>query len=428
MWVLSGLYDDARSVWAIRIDDNTVMASFNTQSIVKPIAIVKGISNDEGYEWISKTQPKGWLIANIRDPATNVEAVDYDSMYDSCLQLERSTGHCPCPRIKDGTCLTSTLFRTMPEMDLADFSPVETAAHQVQRYKNIAGYDYKPGLYMVDAAFVESLRPWDNYDFALIPEREKEFRDRGKSIVVKNNFRKAECAQCVFKRGNEYSVLDCGSIDRCIKHAVESDVEKALQNWYYGATPFSEGSEGFSKAEMVYLMTHAGKECATTLLGNGSRNIAARLAGFFVEGYTTNLKYAVAAAKGNLGRRVTFNSYAALRAAVPKLPPSHQLVATEMDLSLSIAHAVFAASFNRRYGFYQFGKGEPWIISHDRDGVSMLVQHNNRWHTAIRYRWRDPQAELFRLLWPGQLADVEQMLTDPSENSDPYVGWALAKD
>lgn len=428
MWVLSGLYDDARSVWAIRIDANTVMASFNTQSIVKPIAISRGVNNESGYEWVSKNQPKGWLVANIRDPKTSVEAIDYDSMYDGCLQLERTTGHCPCPRMKDGTCLTSTLFRVMPEMDLAEFAPVETAAHQVQRYKNVASYEYKPGLYMVDAAFVESLRPWDNYDFALIPEREKEFRDRGKSIVVKNNFRKAECAQCVFRRGSTDNVLDCGRINSCDGHAVEADAEKALENWFYDNTPFAEGSEGFSKEEMVYLMTHAGKECVTTQLGNGSRNIAARLAGFFVNQYDTHLKYAVVAAKGNLSRRITFNSYAELRAAVPKLPPTHQLINNEIDLTVAIAHAVFAATFAHRYTYYRYGKGEPWHIAHDGTSVSMYVQNNNRWYTAVTYRWRDQQAKLFQLLWPELVVDAAEMAANPNKYSRPFIGWSRGTD
>ncbi len=427
LWKLSDFYEGARCVYAIRVDPKTIFASFNTASIPHPVQLERWVRDEiVKYEWIGDSKLKGWLVDDIKNPKTIVKALNYDDMYQGCLQLERSMGECPCPRLKEGSCYPITIGRMMPRLleTIADFGNVEPARHQNTTYKEICGFEYTPGLYLIDGAFVDAIRPWDNYDFSLVPARKKEFKERGENRARRHLYRKETCSQCAFKRTQHDDVIDCGRVDFCERSTTEAEIEELLWRWLGLNTPFRDGSEGFLPQEIKFLMKHSGVKLKSAALSD--RTIDIRLAGFRSYGnstYQNGITYKIVADRGDLSRNKEYSTYTDLREAVPMLPDPLKIPYTEIHDNFMLAHAVFSQVTQRFHGIR--GKAAPvyGIYQHLDQFIDLRLYKDTKKLDGVTYNFGTPFSTLYQLLWPWEQEQVWAKSTTAMDCITPRIKW-----
>jgi len=344
MFILSELYAEAKTVVYVRVDNRTIMATFNTAGIPRP-------ARTGDREFLSKNRLFGWLQKDVRDPASDAILADYDDIYDTCTMLERFTGNCPCPKLEEGTCLTTTMYAAHPWLadQLTSFSEPETTEYKRKRYQDLNGFVFTPGQYSINADFTEAIRPWDNYDFALVAARSKEFSERGAENARRFAHRKIECSQCTFStKHRDGTYGDCGQVRNCDSHTTEEQAWEALYTWL-AATPYENGTSKFALHEIHYLMSIAGEDHLSRAI-TPTRNGNTKLAGFRLGG--DDLTFRVAPCQGNTTRKKKYPSYAELRAEFPALPESDKIPEVHLERKHVLAHAIFST----------------WGYVHTRDG------------------------------------------------------------
>jgi hypothetical protein len=345
LFILSELYPpEAKAVVYVRVNAETIMATFSTAGVPVPTATVSDPYRDKlGYEYLGKHRPTGWLQKNVRDPAEEIAAVNYDDIYDTCTMLERFTGKCPCPKLAEGTCWPITLYKQYPWLSetLSNFTAQEPSVYKRKRFEAIDGFKYTPGSYTTKHDFEESVRPWDSYDFSIVDERIKAFAERGEENARRTAHRKIACSQCAFSiKKHTGNYADCGSIAECREHITEEEAWTALYDWL-NLTPFVKGFPGFSLPEIHYLMAMAGSEYLSRAI-TPTRDTLTKLAGFRLYAGSPEFIYRVVPCKGNKQRRTKVESYAALREYFPILPKSEDIPKTELLPKQVLAHAIFS--------------------------------------------------------------------------------------
>ena len=427
MWRLAGLYEGPQAVYAVRTSPNTIFASFSTSSIIKPIRVERWLNGEkQNYEWVERTQPTGWLVENIADPKTAIKPINYNDMYGDCLQLPRASGDCPCHKLNDGSCLPLTIGRVMPSFlkKMTDFVSMPATAHQVSQYREIAGFQYVPGLYCIDAAFVETLRPWDNYDFSLVPERQHQFKARGEDIARRNKHRKEHCTNCCFgTKRHDGTIRDCGGIERCYQPAKAEDAKTLLWRWFIHRTPFLTGSEGFTASEIKYLMHMTGWKTKSNCLSE--RRISVLFAGFTANIYgTEGISFRVVAARGNLNRWRDFHDYASLREAFGILPHRDRIKEVAIPQGSMLAYAVLATVARR----YRRSNREFYALHyHENVGVTLKTYHHTKIYISYTYDETTPYESLYRMLWPTDEPHVNAKLQLDPNKLEPLVSVRMVE-
>ena len=426
MWTLSRLYPDARGVFSVRVDKNTIFASFNTDNIIRPIEIDR-IVNDTivKSEWIEATQPKGWLVDNINDVKEVARPIDYDEIYSNCLTIERMAGMCPCFRAENGACEELTLAKALPRLrdDATSVAPISASHHQNSPFSELFGFQYISGMYTTTKTFTNSLRPWDDYNFAIVPFRQQEYANRGKDASRRAEHRKDKCVNCIFGRKLRTRIKDCGGIDKCATGVTNGDIQRLLHRWVGLSTPYFNASNGFTKKEIAYLMSKAGTEIQKSNLF-GRVGIPICFAGFRSSIATTGgIYYQIAPLAGELSRRKMYTCYKHLYGDFTDiLLPADEVPDVELHSDLIMAHAIFSLvkmlKYSKRYSFHSVRQRGPLSVE--------LWVHNDRKIREIHsFTVGNSYETLYQLLWPGEEAAASEKLYGEINNLRPYISYRL---
>jgi hypothetical protein len=341
LWTLSGLHENSSTVVALRVDPNTIAASFNTTDFPFPRKKLRLFANDGEYEYLAQTRLSGWVLNNINDPGSEAAFVEFDDVYDDCTRLERFTGHCPCSALAEGTCLPITAYARFPVLtDTKLYNNLDLTVYKRKRYQEVQGFEYVSGALTTELDFNDAIRPWDNHNFEAIYKRKKELAERGADSARRFAHRKIECPQCVFSyKKYDGTVKDCGLINNCKSHVLESTAWDVLFRWLHDSTPMTEGTASFTTKQIRYLI-HASGTCYTNRAITPARNTETILAGFRLT--SGKLYYEVAAAKGDLQRYKKFDNYEELQKMYPLLPRANAVPDVEIHAKHVLAHAIFA--------------------------------------------------------------------------------------
>jgi hypothetical protein len=401
LYLLSSLYDEsAKAVVGVRIDAKTIAVTFNTTGFPKP-------ARDGGQEFISNNRLTGWLQENVRDPSCENIPVDFDDIYDQCVMLERFTGHCPCPKLDEGTCLPSTVYAQFPWLadKTATYSAPPSSEYKRVKYNEIDSFVYTPGQYSVKDDFTDAVRPWDNYDFSLVPVRKDEFSERGSSNARRHVHRKEVCSQCVFSTKKHTGTYeDCGQVNSCKNSITEDEAWTALYKWLDEATPYTTGNDAFALHEIHYLMSMADTDMLSRAI-TPTRNILTKLAGF--SGRDT-IRYRIVPCQGDTERRALFSSYAELRATFPTLPHSKDIPETHIDKKLVLAHAIYSTWSSIRSSGHQ--PHPVYSITHSRGEVHLTGTTSRSTFHASSLGLATHVMSYFRKLWPHRYHDTKNLL------------------
>jgi hypothetical protein len=411
LWMLSDLYEDAQRVIAICVDDNTIMATFSTYALPRPTRPGFNLySSVKPDEYLESSGLAGWLLRDIKNPASEPIPVDYNDLYNDCIMLERVTDNCPCVKQAEGTCFPSTVYLRYPWLaaNTTNYSATEVSKFHTKRYENVGGFEYISGQLATSADFSEAIRPWDNYDFRLVPKRETQFAERGQELSHRSTHRKVECSQCTFatkKHGGGYE--DCGRIKDCRTHTTEEQAWVTLFDWLKTDTDFVTGTPGFSPGEINYLIKEAGRAEHSKSISD-TRKVPTYLAGFH-SGYSTEyMQYMVTAARGHLSRHKYYVSYKDLRMDYPMLLASADIPPITVEPKMLLAHAIYSG--------WPYIRGESGGWGHRNHPFwRMELQHGTMstyGHTSNGY-FHGPSlsvashvSDYIQAKWPGQQNDI----------------------
>ncbi len=342
LFVLSELYDiesaKTMPVVAARVDANTIVATFNTQAFPRPKKIER--HGTEPYEFLSTTQLEGWVHEDIRKPSVDAKYLRFDQAYEHCTMLERFTGHCPCPKLNEGTCLTGTVFTEFPWLELRSYNDPDGAMFKRQRYKEVDDFKYISAQYTTKEDFTDARRPWNHHDFKLVEERTHEFSLRGKANARRHHVRKEICSKCAFSCAtNTGGYKDCGQVDDCSEASDDKDVLQLLHRWF-DQTPFVVGSDGFTVKQIEYLVRMSGTVFEARTFSE-ARAVGSKYAGFRMRPFVP-FHYAIAPTKGDLTRVIKCFNYDDLRRYLPLLPDEKDMPEWEVPTRMLMAHAIFS--------------------------------------------------------------------------------------
>lgn len=404
LFVLSELYTEGvKAVIGIQVDANTIVATFNTAGIPRPAKV--GM-----VEHLSQHQYKGWVHPDIRDPASEAVVVNYDDIYDACTMLERFTGHCPCPKQAEGTCFSSTVFARFPWLAerLNNYSNPDAGQYKRVRYKDLYGFEYTSGQLSIKDNFTESVRPWDNYDFNLVPLRKKEFAFRGEEASRRSGHRTNECPKCAFStKKHTGTYADCGEIRSCTKHATTEEAWRVLYDWLDKDTPYTRGNPQFALHEIHYLMHMSGTEALSRAI-TPTRFTQTRLAGFAGQG---TLGYRLVPCQGNTQRRRIFRSYASIREEFPDLPDTKDIPEITLTRHEILAHAIFSTWHSIR------GEGHQphpvYDIVHTRGSVTLQGTTTRSIFSAYTLDKYSHVMDYYQHLWGRTYPQVHDKLQSP---------------
>lgn len=332
---------DAKRVVAVRVDENTIAASFSTSSFPIPTKIVTNVRDATKEEYLTLTSLEGWVFKDISDPKLLPEKINFSDVYDQCMMLERMTGSCPCPKQQEGTCFQETVLKRLPFMKNECDYGIEHINHKSKRFSNIDGFEFCPGQYTIGADFTEAVRPWDNYQFSLVPQRTQEFKDRGAEQSRRKKHREEHCSVCSFGT-LDYSTKkykDCGRIANCKDSVSDRDLNALLYGWL-ATTPFKIERPDWPLRAIKYLVRESG--CELKAFVSTARRIDARMGGFYYDQYTRSLKYRVVATNKPMARSIRYPSYEHMREKVDYLPKIEDLPEVEVTDAELLAHLVFA--------------------------------------------------------------------------------------
>ena len=412
LWMISDIYENAQKVIAIRVDKNTIMTTFSTASIPKPSRQGQRYSTQKQPEYLETHKIRGWLLRDIKDPACEPVAVDFNDLYNDCTMLERFTDCCPCPKKNEGTCLPSTVYLRYPWLaeNITNYSGTEPERLKTKRFKEIDGFEYVSGQLATSADFTEAVRPWDNYDFSLVVKRKAKFAERGQNTAHRFAHRKAECTQCVFST-KKYtgSYVDCGRISECVSHSTEEQAWAVLFDWLDNNTSFTKGRKEFSLREINYLIHEAGLEAKSRAITE-TRNIDTILGGFHFRYEDGPLMYRVAAGRGNLARHKYFDSYEELRRHYPMLPASEDLPSFTVSRKMLLAHAIFARWNNipGTSGSWGHSQHPVWRIAQRSETMSIYGHTTKSSFEGACLSAASSVHQYVTALWRGGYADISR--------------------
>jgi len=401
MFVLSELYENVKIGIYVRVNAHTIMATFNTGGIPRPARV-------QGGEYLDKNKLVGWLQKDVRDPTSDLTRVNYDDVYDTCTMLERFTGHCPCVKLLEGTCLPTTLYVQYPWLadNATSFVDPEVGTYKRKRYHVLNDFTYTPGQYSIQEDFAESVRPWDNYDFSLVEKRANAFSERGSENARRFAHRKIECSQCAFstkQRSGTYE--DCGQIRTCTEHTTDEQAWSALYSWLE-RTPYEAGTSDFALHEIHYLMQIAGEDHLSRAV-TPTRNTKTKLGGFRLIG--EHLSFRVAPCQGTPTRKKRFDSYTELRTAFPMLLESDKIPETFLDRKHVLAHAIFST-----WNVVQPRNGHQphpvYSITKLRDETTLTGTSTRNTFCAYHLTPTSHVMEYVQYLWPNGFARIKQYI------------------
>jgi hypothetical protein len=439
VWVLSDLFVEGNVVWGVRVNAQTLMVSFSSDQIIHPVRVKPDRWRDDSYEWISKNKPTGWVVENIRDMRTKVHTIDFDDIYDSCGQLERMADSCPCPRVENGTCRTLTLYKEIPAIqdDITTYTHVEPEQLKAARYRVIDGYEYIPGQYTIEGAFVEAARPWDNYDFNLVEYRREEFKRRGQERSQRLKLRQERCGTCAFSHRKDEkpeAVLDCGKVVECKtrlpRALTHDDVYAFMKRWYHYSTPFSEDTDGFTQFQIRQLMYMAGDSFLSRFFTPTKRSETI-FGGFYSDYF--GIQYRIVAGNpGNAGDTKWFSTFADLEDAVrvygdpdaiAKIERARDHWAPFMSEEAQVYHAVASRLTYYNTPHQPRNTVVAFFIQGYR-GITVTGARGGKFKTVLQVGPEDYYAgavPLFRVLWPDSHLNILDTLHPDSPLHSPIL-------
>jgi len=355
LFKLRKLFENAREAVVFRINENTLVASYSTAAIPKPVTVTIRSKQwsipDQSALYPQTRDLPGWYIPSVVDQSQPIVAFDIGNMYDSCLQLQRLMGSCPCPHKDSGVCLTENVLPTFNgRVTLDDLNANYYIAFDdrvkallTREFKQAGLFEYvSPGL-TTEHDFYKGLRPWDDIDFSRVPERRKVFKDRGKDRRQTTTHVKAACTTCVFaykrvtKKGS--AVTPCGSTDRCTGSVSSDEAETLVQ--HVGTRDRIENHSEFSAEQVQTLLQLIGKTYHSKVI-TPTRRTEIELTGFKYK-HTSSGKYSyvftVHSAKGDRERHCSFKSYEELLTGIPQIASDVASVASNKPFSKQILWA-----------------------------------------------------------------------------------------
>ena len=336
LFKLRKLFEGSSVAVAFRINENTIVASYSTAAIPKPVTI-----NTAGKKRYDLTELRlypqtrdlmGWYIPSVTDQSKPIIAFDIGQMYDGCLQLQRLMGSCPCPHKDSGVCLTENVLPTFNgQVSLADLTTNyytlfddNLKARLKREFENVGSFNYvSPGL-TTEHDFYEGLRPWDDIDFSKVPERREEFKKRGYGRRLATTHIKASCSVCVFARreitkDNACVVKPCVRLDQCTGSVLSTEAEALIQ--HVGTRDGIEINSQFTAKQVQALLRLIGTEYSSRVI-TPTRRTMVELTGFRVKLtgiHSIYYEYTVHSAKGDLDRTTSFSNYQELVTAIPEV-------------------------------------------------------------------------------------------------------------
>jgi hypothetical protein len=424
LWMLSDLYENAQRVIAIHVDDNTIMATFSTCALPRPTRPGLNHYSVKPDEYLETTGLSGWLLRDIKDPESGPIPVDYNDLYNDCIMLERVTDNCPCVKQAEGTCFPSTVYQRYPWLadNTTNYSAIEVSKFHTKRYADVAGFEYISGQLATSADFTEAIRPWDNYDFSLVPTREAQFAERGQELSHRSTHRKVECSQCTFaakKHGGGYD--DCGRIRDCRTHTTEEQAWVVLFDWLKTKTDFVTGTPGFSPGEINYLIKEAGRTELSKSISD-TRKVPTYLAGFHMGYNARNLQYMVTAARGHLKRHKYYISYEDLRMDYPMLPASADIPTITLEPKMLLAHAIYAqwAYIRGASGGWGHRNHPLWRVELQHSTMSTYGCTTDGYFYGPSLSVASPVSEYIQAKWPSKQTEIPnryQLVVDSREQN-----------
>lgn len=412
LWRLSELYEGANKIIALRVDDQTIMATFNTCALPRPVRMRETQAFDaETVEYLASTELSGWLLENIKDPTAQPIAVEYNSLYSSCLMLERLMDCCPCTRLSEGTCLPQTAYLQYPWLakDVTNYSAIETPKLRTKRFSTVDDFSYISGQYATSSDFTKAVRPWSDYDFSLVEERLATFAERGQNLSHRAVHRKVECSKCTFsvkKHTSEYT--DCGFITQCTTHVTEDQAWAVLFDWLENDTAFIHGDDGFTPREINYLISIAGRKEDSRAI-SPTRNVPTYFAGFH-SSYRTDrtLLYKIVAARGALNRHRYYPTYTSLRADYPMLPARGAIPEIKLEPKILLAQAIFSQwqYIKRSSGGWGNQNYPVWRVELSHGELSTYGRTTARWFYGPTLRVASAVDEFVRARGPGDIVTI----------------------
>jgi hypothetical protein len=328
LYQLSNLHqlDDeqtADTAIAVRVNDNTIAATFSMRALPKPTKVHSPYSwnkpNTEVEEWLSNQKMRGWIVPAVKNGGVPINEIGFADFYEDCEQLPRLMGMCPCPMQDTGECARTLVWSKLPEAFHApevqqSFFDINNKVFNRVAYKAVGGFEYVSSSCTTSEDFMEGLRPWDNHDFSNVPDRKKELSSRGKERHIQASSRKSKCAECAFatKKTVHRSLKDCGFLDSCAEGVTDNQGWVALYAWLDRDSGFMN-MPGFTTAQRNYLLRLSGEKITARVLYE-SRQTKTVYGGFlYKHGEWT---YTLAAAAGDLSRVKRFNTYQELQQAL----------------------------------------------------------------------------------------------------------------
>jgi hypothetical protein len=367
------------SAYVVRLARDTLAVSFSLRGIPHPEEIDHWhVTRESGRDYHYRAPQKGWFIDKIDDLSSPPVPWEYNEIYDKCLLLERATGACPCPKATDGSCRDQLLRPALPGVMQQPGVFDSQYRLEAETFKRVR-YKTLPGEWVLVSSkattrddFARTFRPWSDYDFTIADKRKTTLKARGVARHIRGKFREDKCSACEFatKHPND-TYSDCGRIRSCTEAVDSTEAQGAVDAWL-GASGFMSMT-GFSNLERDYLVREAGAGYFSHALG-GSRRMHVMLAGFRREYVDSKREwvYRVAAAKGDLSRRVSAPTYTALRRLVPDLPPSEAIKQVEPIAPHEYyGLACFGATPAKHYAFH--GHLPIRKIALERHGVAWDV-------------------------------------------------------
>lgn len=342
---LSELFEDATKALVLRVDANTLIATFSLNGFPYPTKY--GYNSDE---WLQREQLEGYLISDVNDPKA-VHVCNPDDVYSNCIELPRYTGGCPCPLQRTGECKEKNLYPNLP----AAFTPadmhtdflIEKESLKRVKYKKLVDFEFVSGALTTVGDFQDAIRPWNTHDFDQVEYRKAELSSRGKERHRRDKFRKEKCKTCCFAVTGNNFIRDCGQLNRCDAPVSETTAWALVWQWYRDSK--FESIPGFTPEQRDFLILKAGDNYSCRAI-NKTRRTKVKLAGF-VQDLSNNWCYQLSAAAGALQRFVYVASWGELVAIIPEL--SQEFSPAELNSKTRLACAILGS---QRY-IYQVHRG-----------------------------------------------------------------------
>lgn len=341
---LAKLHKPSKQALVLRVDEKTLVATFSLRGFPRPLKYSPW--NEASFIYpTTEDELHGWVIRNVSSLAVNPVPIDIGKIYDSCFQLTRHAGQCPCGMLDTGDCFKETVHPRLPpeftpSVMQIDHGELPDKVFKTDEFKTVYGFEYvSPGV-TTNKDFVKSHRAWDEIDFNCIDTRRMDFAQRGKDRKKLNTFRKENCAKCVFQKETYHSsransVTDCGFISQCSEPTTEEMAQATLAKWYYKIG--FDSIEGFSPEQRDYLIRLSGQTRDVRYIFSNKRRTAVTFGYFQFLRERGTWAYTMVAGAGDRTREVLFDSYEELQEKITTLPEKPEPAALSYQEKLGCA-------------------------------------------------------------------------------------------